>query len=174
MNNYRNYGNYGNRRYAGSMDTCGCKKEEAKPGMDCGCKKPEVRPGMDCGCKKPEVKPGMDCGCKKPEVMGDMDCGCKKPEVMGGMDCGCKKPEVMGGMDCDCKKEDDCGCSVESMYREVKKHGIYCEEDMPGKALAMAYVPWQSWRKLYEVCEGFSKGTIFKELDLEFYGRRCN
>ena len=160
MNNYRNYGNYGNRRYAGGMD-CGCKKPEVKPGMDCGCKKPEVMGGMDCDCKKPEVKPGMDCDCKKPEVMGDMDCGCKKPEVMGDMDC-------------DCKKEDYCGCTVESMYREVKKHGIYCEEDMPGKALAMAYVPWQSWRKLYEVCEGFSKGTIFKELDLEFYGRRCN
>lgn len=148
MNNYRNYGNYGNRRYAG---------------------------GMDCGCKKPEVKPDMDCGCKKPEVMGGTDCGCKKPEVMGGMDCGCKKPEVMSGMDCDCKKpEKDCGCSVESMYREVKKHGACCEEDMPGKALAMAYVPWQSWKNLYEICEGFSTGTIFKELDLEFYGRRCN
>ena len=160
MNNYRNYGNYGNRRYAGGMD-CGCKKPEVMGGMDCGCKKPEVMGGMDCDCKKPEVKPGMDCDCKKPEVMGDMDCGCKKPEVMGDMDC-------------DCKKEDYCGCTVESMYREVKKHGIYCEEDMPGKALAMAYVPWQSWRKLYEVCEGFSKGTIFKELDLEFYGRRCN
>ncbi len=160
MNNYRNFGNYGNRRYAGGMD-CGCKKPEVMGGMDCGCKKPEVMGGMDCDCKKPEVKPGMDCDCKKPEVMGDMDCGCKKPEVMGDMDC-------------DCKKEDYCGCTVESMYREVKKHGVCCEEDMPGKALAMAYVPWQSWRKLYEVCEGFSKGTIFKELDLEFYGRRCN
>ena len=94
------------------------------------------------------------------------DCGCMKPEVKPGMDCGCMKPEE--------KKEHDCGCTVESMYREVKKNGVYCEEDMPGKALAMAYVPWQAWRKLYEVCEGFSTGTIFKELDLEFYGRRCN
>ncbi len=118
--------------------------------------------GMDCGCKKPEVKPDMDCGCKKPEVKPDVDCGCKKPEVMGAMDCDCKMPEK------------DCGCSVESMYREVKKHGVCCEEDMPGKALAMAYVPWQSWKNLYEICEGFSTGTIFKELDLEFYGRRCN
>ena len=152
MNNYRNYGNYGNRRYAGGMDDCGCKKQEVMSGTDCGCKKPEVKPGMDCGCKKPEVKPGMDCGCKKPEVMGGMDCGCKKEE----------------------KKGVDCGCAVESMYREMKKNGGCCEEDMPGKALAMAYVPWQSWRKLYAVCEGFSTGTIFKELDLEFYGRRCN
>ena len=148
MNNYRNYGNYGNRRYTGTMG--------------------------DCGCKKEEVIQGTDCGCKKPEVMDGMDCGCKKPEVMGGMDCGCKKPEVMSGMDFDCKNEDYCGCAVESMYREVKKHGICYDEDMPGKALAMAYVPWQAWRKLYEICEGFSTGTIFKELDLEFYGRRCN
>ena len=118
-----------------------------------------------CGCKKEEVMQGTDCGCKKPEVNPGMDCGCKKPEVMGGMDCGCKKEE---------KNEDYCGCAVESMYREVKKHNVCCEEDMPGKALAMAYVPWQTWRKLYEVCEGFSTGTIFKELNLEFYGRRCN
>lgn len=151
MNNYRNYGNYGNRRYAGNND--------------CGCMKPEVKPGMDCGCKKPEVKPGNDCGCMRPEVMGGMDCGCKKDEKKD-YDCVCGKKEE--------KKEDSCGCAVESMYREVKKHGVYCEEDMPGKALAMAYVPWQTWRKLYEVCEGFSTGTIFKELDLEFYGRRCN
>ncbi len=148
MNNYRNYGNYGNRRYSG--------------GMDCGCKKQEVMQGNDCGCKKPEVKPDMDCGCKKP----DMDCGCKMTEVKPGMDCGCKKPEVNPGM--------DCGCAVENMYRDVRNNGVCREEDMPGKALAMAYVPWQSWRKLYEVCEGFSTGTIFKELNLEFYGRRCN
>jgi len=122
--------------------------------------------GMDmCGYKKEEVMQGADCGCKKPEVKPGTDCGCKKPEVKPGMDCGCMKED---------KKEDSCGCAVESMYRDRKMNGGCCEEDMPGKALAMAYVPWQSWRKLYEVCEGFSTGTIFKELDLEFYGRRCN
>ena len=119
---------------------------------DCGCKKPEVMGGMDCGCMKPEVKPGMDCGCMKPEVKPGMDCGCKKEE----------------------KKEDCCDCTVEAMYRDFKKYGACCEEDMPGKALAMAYVPWQTWRMLYDVCDGFKNGTIFKELDLEFLGRRCN
>ena len=174
-NNYRNYGNYGNRRYTGSMDMGGCKKGEVMQGTDCGCKKPEVMGGMDCGCKKPEVMGGMDCGCKKPEMMGGMDCGCKKPEVMAGMDCGCRKEEKKEREnDCGEKKKDDCGCAVETMYREVRKGEVYKEEDMPGKALAMAYVPWQSWRKLYEVCEGFSTGTIFRELNLEFYGRRCN
>lgn len=150
MNNYRNYGNYGNRRYTGNND-CGCKKPEVMGGMDCGCMKPEVKPGMDCGCAKPEVKPGMDCGCTKPEVKPGMDCGCKKEE-----------------------KKDCCDCTVESMYRDFKKYGACCEEDMPGKALAMAYVPWQIWRMLYDVCDGFKNGTIFKELDLEFLGRRCN
>lgn len=44
------------------------------------------------------------------------------------------------------------------------------EEDM---TLAMAYVKWQKWQNLYKPDEGFCKGTIFEELDLPFYGRRC-
>ena len=38
-------------------------------------------------------------------------------------------------------------------------------EDMP---LAMAYVPWQQWRMIYEPKEALKRGTIFKELDLPF------
>ena len=34
--------------------------------------------------------------------------------------------------------------------------------------LAMAYVPWQEWRSLYEVEKGFRCGTIFAELNLPF------
>lgn len=111
---------------------------------------------------------GMDCGCGKQEMKRDMDCGCRKQDVMQATDCGCEKTEE--------KKEKDCDCLTEKMYRDMKKEGACseCEEDMPGKALAMAYVPWQTWRKLYEICEGFKTGTIFKELDLEFLGRRCN
>lgn len=146
MNNYRNYGNYGNRRMAGGMGDCGC--------------------GGKMMTNQMHRMQETDCGCKKNDGMQEKDCGCKKEEMMRETDCGCRKEETMKGT--------DCGCTVESMYREVKKNDLCCEEDMPGKALAMAYVPWQSWRKLYEVCEGFSRGTIFKELDLEFYGRRCN
>lgn len=148
MNNYRNYGNYGNRRYAGGMDDCGCAGNNSAKMMQ----------------NKMNMKQEQDCGCGKPEVMQETDCGCKMKEEKHEKDCDCH----------DMKHEDKCDCSIESMYREVKKNGVCCEEDMPGKALAMAYVPWQTWRKLYEVCEGFKAGTIFKELDLEFYGRRCN
>ena len=38
-------------------------------------------------------------------------------------------------------------------------------EDMP---IAMAYVPWQQWGKIYEPKEALKRGTIFKELDLPF------
>lgn len=34
--------------------------------------------------------------------------------------------------------------------------------------LAMAYVPNQTWRDLYEPQEGFPRGTIFRQLDLPF------
>lgn len=42
-------------------------------------------------------------------------------------------------------------------------------EDMP---IAMAYVPWQQWKELYDPKDGFKRGTIFRELDLPFYGGR--
>ncbi|MBQ1275181.1 MAG: spore coat associated protein CotJA [Cellulosilyticum sp.] len=38
-------------------------------------------------------------------------------------------------------------------------------ENMP---IAMAYVPWQQWRMIYEPKEALKRGTIFKELDLPF------
>lgn len=149
MNNYRNYGNYGNcgnRRMPGYQDNGYCKSQ-AKP--ECENKCHEVKPECDCKCK--EVKPMTDCDCKCQEVKPVVDCDCK---------CSATKGEGI--------------CGVESMYQEMVKSDACGCNDMPGKALAMAYVPWQSWKNLYEICEGFSKGTIFKELDLDFYGRRCS
>lgn len=36
--------------------------------------------------------------------------------------------------------------------------------------IAMAYVPWQEWRKRYGEEQGFQRGTIFEELDKPFCG----
>ena len=44
-----------------------------------------------------------------------------------------------------------------------------CLEDFP---LAMAYVPWQRWRDVLQPDEGLCCGTIFKELNLPFTGRK--
>ena len=43
-------------------------------------------------------------------------------------------------------------------------------DELNGMPLAMAYVPWQEWRNLYEAEKGFHKGTIFEELDKPFRG----
>ena len=37
--------------------------------------------------------------------------------------------------------------------------------------LAMAYVPWQQWRDLYEPCKALERGTLFMELDKPFLGK---
>ena len=39
-------------------------------------------------------------------------------------------------------------------------------------SLAMAYVPYQQFRDLYEPEEALAAGTLFRELDKPFYGPR--
>ncbi len=55
--------------------------------------------------------------------------------------------------------------------RTSKGCGCRREEPLYGMPIAMAYVPWQTWRDIYDTCEGFQTGTIFKELDKPFLGR---
>lgn len=52
----------------------------------------------------------------------------------------------------------DCACNTDKAYLH----------DMP---LAMAYVPWQEWKQVYEPCQALEAGTIFPELNLPFLGR---
>lgn len=59
---------------------------------------------------------------------------------------------------CACNSEKECSC----------KQGRDYIENMP---LAMSYVPWQDWEKVYEPCEAIKAGTLFPELNLQFYGR---
>jgi hypothetical protein len=42
-------------------------------------------------------------------------------------------------------------------------------DEMP---LAMAYVPWQKWKSVYDLNKALKVGTIFPELDLPFCGMR--
>jgi len=40
--------------------------------------------------------------------------------------------------------------------------------------LGMCYVPWQSFENVYEnEYQAWDRGTLFKDLDLEFLGRSC-
>jgi len=48
------------------------------------------------------------------------------------------------------------------------------EGDFDKFPLAMCYVPWQRFRNLYDnEFTALAKGTLFKELDLEWHGRGC-
>ena len=64
--------------------------------------------------------------------------------------------------------------------RETREEREGCEcrhrkDKLEGMPLAMAYVPWQKWCEIYDVCEGFRRGTIFRELDMPFKGKGgCN
>lgn len=37
--------------------------------------------------------------------------------------------------------------------------------------VAMAYVPWQNWKDIYEPCKALESGTLFPELDKPFLGK---
>ena len=50
---------------------------------------------------------------------------------------------------------------------QVPETAPSCKEDM---VLAMAYVKWQTWQKLYDVEKALQYGTIFQELNLPFCG----
>ena len=75
-----------------------------------------------------------------------------------------------------------CGCQQEqrqaSAERRTMRDTPRCDEqkkcdslsEMP---LAMAYVPWQEWRAIYDVEKGFRCGTIFEELNKPFKGGCC-
>jgi hypothetical protein len=66
---------------------------------------------------------------------------------------------------------------------QQKDNGLYCldqtpempmlpmESTFPAKvSLAMAYVPYQRFEKLYSEEKALARGTLFEELDLPFYG----
>lgn len=58
-------------------------------------------------------------------------------------------------------------------YRQMPTPACSMGKDVwSDKSLAMAYVPWQTWRDIYEADKGFHYGTIFKELNMPFVGKR--
>ena len=48
-----------------------------------------------------------------------------------------------------------------------------CPVDFSNYPVGMAYVPMQRWGKTYDLDAGFSRGTIFPDLDLPFLAGRC-
>lgn len=76
-------------------------------------------------------------------------------------------------MDCDCEQYPMNHNQFVSGNVPLEKCPEMVNDPLEGMPLAMAYVPWQKFCNLYDECEAIYKGTIFRELDLHFYGMRC-
>ena len=71
----------------------------------------------------------------------------------------------------DCRRGQQRSFSAQGMKRQTS----CCAErkevaGLSDLALAMAYVPWQEWREIYDLEKGFCCGTIFRELHKPFLG----
>ncbi len=59
----------------------------------------------------------------------------------------------------------------------MPSYSFYCPNTAPGgieqSPVGMGYVPWQQWQQTYPLEQGFSRGTIFPDLDLPFAMGRC-
>jgi hypothetical protein len=67
--------------------------------------------------------------------------------------------------------QQNCNCtsSLQPMpYMSPTLNGDIFQCDVP---LAMAYVPWQTWNKTYDLDKALQTGTIFPCLDKPFMGR---
>ena len=95
--------------------------------------------------------------------MNRNNCGCDN-NVRPVDNCGCNNV----------RPADSCGCDHDHHHHDHDhSHGTEgCNasryDQLSGMALAMSYVPWQTFCKLYELEEARCQGTIFKELDLDF------
>lgn len=78
---------------------------------------------------------------------------------------------------CGCRQTTDYGRYSSTQYVSRPQATPCCdrEDSLDGMPLAMAYVPWQIWQRIYETEKGFCRGTIFEELDKPFHGMGgCN
>lgn len=106
----------------------------------------------NCGCDN-NVRPVDNCGCNTPARPVD-NCGCNN----------------------NARPADNCGCDHHDHDHHEHHHDHSGTEgcnasrydQLSGMALAMSYVPWQTFCKRYELEEALCQGTIFKELDLDF------
>lgn len=116
---------------------------------------------------------GQNAGYGMPHTMPNTESRCCTPGPAARTD------RMPGGEDACCtpapKPEKNCCAISEGPERRDRKVSRSCgcrkEDPLYDMPIAMAYVPWQTWREIYEICDGFQTGTIFEELDKPFLGR---
>ena len=102
--------------------------------------------------------------------MNRNNCGCDN-NVRPVDNCGCNTPT---------RPADNCICDHDHHdhhhHHESTTAGCNASryDQLSGMALAMSYVPWQTYCKLYDLEEARCQGTIFQELDLDFMRGCCS
>lgn len=156
--------------------------------MDCNCNqrsagscRPQMPPppcmNTSCGCGSqtpmPPIQPRMtEPACSMPGCGEKTPCGTGMP-CGGRPSCGIK-PSC--GVRPACGTVPSAGIMPDMNVRcpsGCRSDKIPCNMDPVNMPIAMAYVPWQQWRQTYPMEKGFSRGTIFPELDLPFVMGRC-
>ena len=64
-----------------------------------------------------------------------------------------------------------CARSADMMSMPPEHNNDKCNIPKAKCSLAMAYVPWQKWEKLYDDEKALEIGTAFPSLNLPFLGR---
>lgn len=164
----RSRGGYGYRRPGNPG--CGCRPAPAPSKPDCGCRPQPEAARPDCGCRPQPAPVRPDCGCRPQPAPARPDCGCQPAPAPSKPDCGCRPALAPSRPDCGRRpmpapSKPDCGCG----HSHTAGAGIDSFE------IAMAYVPWQTWKCTYDPHRSLMSGTIFPELDKPFCAAgRCN
>lgn len=64
------------------------------------------------------------------------------------------------------------GCGCDSTPGEIGNSYHCGENGVEGRSLAMVYAPVQAWHNAYDPQTALRRGTLFRELDMPFYGGR--
>lgn len=62
-------------------------------------------------------------------------------------------------------------CNCNSLNSDYSCVSGFKQSDCANMTIAMAYVPWQQFRNLYDLDRALKVGTIFAELDKPFTGK---
>ncbi len=80
--------------------------------------------------------------------------------------CGCN---CQNSQSCRCNRDGSNRCSnVQNTVQEELCNKFETFDQLADMPLAMAYVPWQTWRNVYDGCKGLKNGSIFEELIFPF------
>ncbi len=165
----------------------GCTDKDHMHDRDRGCADKDHMHDRDCGCVDKNRMHDRDRGCADKDHMHDRNCGCADKDHMHERDCGCVDKNRMHDRDRGCTDKDhmhdrDCGCVDKNRMHDRGCRGEHSCENSPTSeqygctGLAMAFVPKQEFTELNDAEDALCRGTLFRKLDMPFYGsgrRNC-